>query len=188
MITSIERVRRKQAIQTAEGYLELAMVFDDCWPLDLPHRQKLAELTIACLATIRKPQGHKPYILFLKGQAARLAERYKKAVAFLEQSARLDPDNIHALLALGWCYKRINRTDLAIEALETAVEVDNDSAIAHYNLACYWSLTNRPRVAVLHLSNALALNPDYRKLLATETDFDPIRDDVAFVELTSVIV
>lgn len=188
MITKIEKVRRKQAIQTAEGYLDLAMVFDGCWPLDVSHRRKLAELTIACLAKIGKPQGHKPYILFLKGQAARLAEQYKKAVAYLEQSARIDPDNLHTLLALGWCYKRIQRTDLAIEALEIAVQVDRDSAIAHYNLACYCSLANHPRFAVLHLSNAIALNPDYRKRVATEADFDPIRDDASFVELTSVFV
>ena len=184
----IERIRRQQAIQTAEGYLDLAMVFDDCWQLDLPLRKKLADLAIACLSKIQSPQGHKPYILFLKGQAARTAERFKKAVAYLEQSLRLDPDNIHTLLALGWCYKRIDRTDLAIEAMEIAVEIDNDSAIAHYNLACYWSLANRPRTAVLHLSNALALNPEYRDLVATETDFDLIRDDADFVELTSVIV
>jgi tetratricopeptide (TPR) repeat protein len=188
MMTCIERVRRQQAIQTAEGYLDLAMVFDDHWQLDLPLREKLADLTIACLSRIQKPQGHKPYILFLKGQAARTAERFKKAIAYLEQSSRLDPDNIHTLLALGWCYKRISRTDLAIEAMEIAVEIDNDSAIAHYNLACYWSLANRPRIAVLHLSNAISLNPDYRNLVATETDFDIIRDDVDFVELTSVIV
>lgn len=188
MMTCIERVRRQQAIQTAEGYLDLAMVFDDHWQLDLPLRKKLADLAIACLSSIQNPQGHKPYILFLKGQAARTAERFKKAIAYLEQSSRLDPDNIHTLLALGWCYKRTSRTDLAIEAMEIAIEIDNDSAIAHYNLACYWSLANRPRIAVLHLSNAISLNPDYRNLVATETDFDIIRDDVAFVELTSVIV
>ena len=188
MITKIERIRRKQAIQTAEGYLDLAMVFDDYWSLDLPHRRKLAEITIACLAQIRKPQGHKPYILFLKGQAAKIAEQYKKAVAYLEQSARIDPDSLHTLLALGWCYKRIQRTDLAIEALEIAVQVDRDSAMAHYNLACYCSLAKHPRIAVLHLSNAIALNPDYRKRIPAETDFDPIRDDASFVELTGLFV
>ena len=186
-MTYIQQVRKKRAIQMAEGYLNLALAFDDPLSLDLSLRKKLAELTVACLNKIGDVQRRAPYLLFLKGQAARIAEQYKKAVAYLEQSARLDPDNVHTLLALGWCYKRIGRTDLAIEAMEAAVQIDNESAIAHYNLACYWSLSNRPRVAVLYLSNAISLNPSYAAFVIDETDFDIIRDDADFVELTSVI-
>ena len=187
-MTCAERVRRQQLIQTAEGYLDLAMVLDDCLPLDLLHRYKLAELSIACLSQVCKPEGHEPYILFLKGQAARLAERYNESIGFLQQSSRLDPDNIHANLALGWCYKRIDRLDLAIETMELAVEIDNDSAIAHYNLACYWALANQPKTAVLHLSHAFSLNPDYRNYVSDEPDFNAIRNDVDFLELTSIPV
>ena len=187
-MTCVERVRRKQLIQTAEGYLDLAMVLDDCFPLDLLHRRTLAELALECLAQVHKPEGHKPYILFLKGQAARLAERYSEAIGFLQQSSQLDSDNIHTHLALGWCYKRIDRLDLAIETMELAVKIDNDSAIAHYNLACYWALANQPKTVVLHLSHAFSLNPDYRNYVAGESDFNTIRNDVDFLELTSVIV
>ena len=42
-------------------------------------------------------------------------------------------------LALGWCYKRIGRIDLAIESLEEALSIEPNDALIHYNLACYWS-------------------------------------------------
>ena len=72
--------------------------------------------------------------------------------------------------------------------MELAVEIDNDSAIAHYNLACYWALANQPKTAVLHLSHAFSLNPDYRNCVSDEPDFNAIRNDVDFLELTSIPV
>lgn len=187
-MTRLDRIRRKKLIQTAEGYLDLTMAFDDCWSLDLDLRQTLADRAIEALNAIKHPQGHKPYILFLKGQAARTAHRYSQAVNYLQQSSRLDPENIHTWLALGWCYKRIDRIDLAIEAMETAVLVEPESAIAHYNLACYWALADQAPMAVRHLSRAFDLNPKYRNLVDFESDFDPIRDDPGFLGLTSAPV
>ena len=130
-------------IRAAEGYLELIMSFEETFPLEDEHRITLANRAIASLEKIKRPLGHKPYILFLKGQACRAIEDYKRAVNYFQQSSQLDPDNIHTFLALGWCYKRLEQTDLAIEAMETAIQIDNESAIAHYNFACYCALTRQ---------------------------------------------
>lgn len=187
-MTNVERIQRKQLIRMAEGYLDLVMGFDDCWPLEAGNREILAARAIDALNQIRKPLGHKPYILFLKGQAARACSDFQSAVNYLQQSAQLDPENIHTFLALGWCYKRIGRTDLAIEAMEIAVQIDNESAIAHYNLACYWALARQVKMAVLHLSNAFDLNPQYRVFVDQEPDFDAIREDPDFVASLNLIV
>lgn len=187
-MSTAERVQRKKLIQNAEGYLELIIAFDDCWPLDQVNRDVLADRAIAALNRIKNPLGHKPYILFLKGQASRAAGNFQRAVNYLQQSARLDPDNIHTFLALGWCYKRIDRTDLAIEAMETAVQIDSESAIAHYNLACYWALARQVKMAVLHLSNAFDLNPEFRNYVDMESDFDLIREDPEFLSSLDIIV
>ena len=64
---AIDRIRRQKLIQTAEGYLDLIMAFDDLWPLELPHRVALADRALEALQQIKRPMGHKPYILFLKG-------------------------------------------------------------------------------------------------------------------------
>ncbi len=186
-MTNVERIQRKQLIRMAEGYLDLVMGFDDCWPLDEVNREILAVRALDALNRIKRPLGHKPYILFLKGQAARACADYQSAVNYLQQSAQLDPENIHTFLALGWCYKRIGRTDLAIESMEIAVQIDNESAIAHYNLACYWALARQVKMAVLHLSNAFDLNPQYREFVDQEPDFDAIREDPDFVASLDMI-
>ena len=187
-MTTIERVQRRQLIQAAEGYLDLIMAFDDRWPLELEQREILAQHALESLNQIKTPLGHKPYILFLKGQASRACNDYRKAVHYLQQSAQLDPDNIHTFLALGWCYKRMDRTDLAIEAMETAIQIDGESGIAHYNLACYWALAGQVKMAVLHLSNAFDLNPEYRDYVDNESDFDAIREDPEFLSSLDMIV
>ena len=82
----------------------------------------------------------KGQILFLKGDALRSLESYQEAVPLLVDAVDLAPSNIHAWMALGWCYKRIGRLDEAIDSLERAHEVEPTEPLIDYNLACYYSL------------------------------------------------
>ncbi len=92
-------------------------------------------------------------------------------------------------MALGWCYKRIGRIDLAIESLEEAKSSKPNLAIIHYNLACYWSLAkNKSRALSEYLAHAFQIDPDYRELVHREHDFDPIRDDPEFRQMTAMMV
>lgn len=187
-MSSIERVRRKQHIREAEGYLELISLFEDRWQLDPALRVQLADRALECLSEISNPQGFKPHILFLKGQAHRLAGRYPEAVDCFEQSTRVDPENLHTLLALGWCYKRVDRVDLAIKALQEAVALEPETAVAHYNLACYWALTGNVSQTVRELAIAFDLDGKYRERVSTEPDFDLVREATDFQALLSVNV
>ena len=110
------------------------------------------------------------------------------AIAPLEIAAEEDAANVHTHLALGWCYKRIGRIDLAIEALENAVEHAPYEGIIHYNLACYWVLSENTKLAIQYLLQSFDLDPEYRDLVAHEEDFDAIRNDPDFQMITSVIV
>jgi tetratricopeptide (TPR) repeat protein len=175
----------------AEGYLDLATSLDSpSHPsyLDSSLREQLADRAIATLDEIKNPLGHKPYVLFLKGQACCTANRPEKAIHFLEQSAKLDPDNLHTHLALAWCYKRTEQLELAIESMQFAVELNSESAIAHYNLACYCALNRQVDLALMHLSFALDLNAEYRAHIAHETDFDLIRENPRFASIASATV
>ena len=186
-MTNAQRVKRRQLIREAEGYLDLAIVFDDRWPLDLPTRKLLADRAVSCLESIDDDSGKRAKINYLRGQAMRIAEQYPQAIEALREASRIDSQNIHTHLALGWCYKRIGEIEHAIEALEDALEVEYDSAITHYNLACYWALLNEPKSAIVHLSIAFDLEDSYRELVHKEPDFDSIRDNPDFMSLTSMI-
>jgi len=95
---------------------------------------------------------------------------------------------IELYISLAWCHKRSGRLDLAIETLEEALEVDPTEALLYYNLACYWSLAGRKAKVLKLLSKAFYLDGAYRDLVEEESDFDPLRNDPDFIELTSVIV
>jgi len=126
--------------------------------------------------------------LYLFGEALRGLERHQEALLYLARAAQVAPGNIHVWIAMGWCYKRTGRIDLAIEALEQARRAEPAEPLIHYNLACYLSLAGKKRRALTHLSEALSIDPHFRALIDDETDFDPLRSDPDFQALTSIIV
>jgi tetratricopeptide (TPR) repeat protein len=166
----------------------MVALFGDQWMLSPATRDTLARRAIETLKQIENPGGLKGQILFLQGQALRQMQKYAEAIPPLRESAEYEPQNVHVRLALAWCYKRCRRLDLAIEALESALEADPSLAILHYNLACYWSLAGNVKLAVAYLSQAFELEPEYRELVQHERDFDPVRNHPHFLALTTVIV
>jgi tetratricopeptide (TPR) repeat protein len=171
-VSAQHRIRRQQILRQAEGYLELGMpkhaleVLDRWGPAELPSSRAA----------------------YLRGEALRELERWSEAIASLNVAAEGLPEDLPIFIAQGWCYKRMGRIDLAIAALEKGLEVDPNSAILHYNLACYWSLAGNKRQSLMFLSRAIAMDGEFRDRVATETDFDTIRNDPAFRAVTSVIV
>ena len=174
------RTIRKKLLREAEGYLDLAMAMDDRWPLEVDFRKTLAGRAIETLDRIDRSRAEPSAAWYLRGQAHRIAERYIEAIECLRKSLELNSDNIGAYLAIGWCFKRVGKVGMAIEALEGALEIGSEVAMVHYNLACYWALVNKADSAAYHLSLAIDLNPDYRELVALETDFDRVRNDPEF--------
>ena len=187
-MSGIKRLRRQQILREAEGYLDLLQLFgDSSFALPLGVRERVARRSLDALDRLEASPlpSHASY---LKGQALRTLDRFEEAIAPLKEAAEKEPGDIHIWLALGWCYKRTGRLDLAIESLEQALDIDPDQAIIHYNLACYWSLARNKRHALDYLSQALRMDSNYRNLAEREPDFDPIRSDPGFQALTSVIV
>jgi Flp pilus assembly protein TadD len=184
----LERQQVRQIVREAEGYLDLIMSLADHWPLRADVRDQVAQRAVAALSRLNDAGSDQAKVLHLLGQAYRVMERYDLAVRPLEQSAEIDPTNIHTHLALGWCYKRTGRLDLAIEALQAALAAEPDEAIVYYNLACYWSLAKNKQNALDCLSRALSMDGQYREMVHHESDFDNLRDDPDFQTLAALIV
>ncbi len=175
-------------LREAEGYLDLATVFSDRWGLATAHRDQLARRALAMLQSARQIGGDSSEALYLEGEALRTMHCWSDAIKPLEAALDENSESIHIHLALAWCYKRIGKLDLAIEALEAGLIVDPTAGILYYNLACYWSLAGNARLAVNYLTEAFDLDAEYRDMVGREEDFNPIRNHPAFVSLTSVIV
>ncbi len=187
-MSSRDRIRRQQILREAEGYLDLAMMFNEAWMLERERRYALAARSLSTLDRLDNDAADEPEALFLRGQALRTMDRFRDALSPLQLAVQLDPKNVDIYLALAWCYKRAGQLKKAIESLELALGFEPKTAILHYNLACYWSLAKNKRKAIQYLSAALGLDDNYRHLIDTEPDFDPIRDDPRFRALATVIV
>jgi Flp pilus assembly protein TadD len=171
-VSTTNRIRSQRLLREAEGYLELG----------------LAHSALDSLSRMRDPGSFLGHQCYLRGEALRSLKRYGEASGVLEQASDLIPSNIHVWLALGWCLKRSGQIDKAIAALEHAREVDPAEALIHYNLACYQSLAGYRHDAVMNLSRAIELKPDFRDMIGNESDFDPIRSDPEFQAITNIIV
>ena len=98
-------VRSARIRREAEGYLELGM----------------PQHALQALGRLGNPAGFGVEALYLWGEGLRAMRRYFEALLPLERAARLAPEDIRVRLALGWCYKRTGRLDLAIDSLEKAL-------------------------------------------------------------------
>jgi tetratricopeptide (TPR) repeat protein len=167
-----ERTRLNKIQREAEGYLELG----------------LPQQALNTLNRLGNPVECGTTTQYLMGEALRALDRHGEALDPLRRAAESEPENVHIWLALGWCYKRTDRIDLAIGALDKALTADPNEPLLHYNLACYHSLAGHKSQVLDHLSRALAMDAKYRYLIDEEHDFDPFRNDADFQALTSAIV
>ncbi len=181
------RSQRRRLLREAEGFLELAVLFDDRHPLEPEQKRVLADRCLTTLDQVDVRQSRKSRVLYLRGQAHRLAGRYVQAIEALETSWDLDQANIHTCLALGWCFKRTGHVGLAIEAMQKALSIDRSSGIVHYNMACYLALLQQTKLAVIHLSTAFEISTRFRDLVHNEPDFDGIRTDPEFKAIAALI-
>ena len=67
----------------------------------------------------------------------------------------------------------------AVELVARVAERRPDDAAVLYNLACFESLAGRREDAVAHVRRALAVDPSMRAMADADSDFDPIRDELA---------
>lgn len=179
---------KQQSLREAEGYLELLHMGSPILHPTVARRDELANRALAALDRVDDFGAWAGHAYLLRGQALRMMDRFQDAILPLKQGAELDRENVSIWLALGWCYKRSGRIDLAIESLEEGLAVAPKHAILYYNLACYWSLARHVQHAVAYLSRAFDLDPHYRDLVPKEADFDPIRQHPHFRAVNTVIV
>ena len=161
------QIRQTKLQREAEGYLELG----------LPRQ------ALDALARLGDPTEFEGHAFYLWGEALRELERYVEAVMPLTRAAEIEPNNVHVLFALGWCYKRTGQIDLAINSLEQVLVSKPAEPLVHYNLACYWSLAGDKSRALEFLAQALDIDPQFRELVDDEPDFDTMRQDPLFAAL-----
>ena len=127
--------------------------------------------------------GARPAGLALRVRALVDIGRFADALAHLQELRSLPHDTEWLAITEGWCRRRTEDLPGAIRCMEELITTSRSSAIGHYNLACYLSLSARIDEAVRMLAHAVALDAKLRSHARTEQDFDSIRSDERFLAL-----
>jgi tetratricopeptide (TPR) repeat protein len=101
-------------------------------------------------------------------------------IGFLEGVVRRDPAYVDALRVLADDYTRRGRLTEGLKLDESLAKLTPGDAVAHYNLACSYSMTDRIDLAVLAMEQALVLGYSDFKWLAEDPDLENLRLDPAY--------
>jgi Flp pilus assembly protein TadD len=158
------RVKRERLLEAARGYLLL----------DMPDHalKQLDSIDCSDKQTFAVHQ--------LRGECLRQKREYSEALRAYRRAQAAKPDDVSVLMGMAWCYKRIDRLQEAISAMEAAYRISPKEPTIMYNLACYYALAGEKAQALSWLGRALRKERSLRKLIPSESDFDQLRDDPDF--------
>jgi tetratricopeptide (TPR) repeat protein len=159
--------RRQRQLRAAEGFLLLGM----------------PDHALESLTHVSDPGDDAFLFCLLNGKALQAKRDHQQALNYYEQAHALKPDQLDTLLGMAWCYKRVDRLDQSIATMKIAYDSHPKVPVVLYNLACYYSLAGRKDQALSWLGRALRMNRGFCKLIAAESDFDPLRGDADFRHL-----
>jgi len=113
-------------------------------------------------------------------------QRYDDALADLNRSLELKPDNAEVISVRGLTYFHLNRHDEAIKDFIRSLELKSDAPNTLYNLACLYSLKGKIDDALPYLEKAINKDEKNREMAKTDKDFDNLRDDPRFKKLIDI--
>jgi len=110
---------------------------------------------------------------------------FDKSLEFLKKALKINPKSESALGSIGVTYCRKGDFDKSLEFLKKALRINPKSATTHYNIACTYCLRKDKDNAYTFLCKAIELDKKCKRDATQDGDFDLIRDEEKFKQLTS---
>ena len=127
----------------------------------------------ACVELARAEPGHR-HLLIQSGRLALEESRFRDAVSIFKKAtadaATLRAQDAPAFEGLGRAYVLLGRVDLAEAAYRSAVDLDPDYAIGHFNLAAAYTQTGRFKKALGALGEARRIEGDTLRVLGATAE------------------
>ena len=107
--------------------------------------------------------------------------RKEEAITSYKKAIEIKPDDHGVWSNLGDSLFALGRYEEAIASCDKAIEIKPNDGSAYYNRACAYSFQGDFDFAISDLAEAIRLKPErYRKLAATDSDFEILRQDARF--------
>lgn len=181
--SSTQRVICQKHLESAQGYLELALLFEDQWPLPPELKQTLADHAISSLECASQRHGTQSHWQFLRGLAHQLHGQLPQAISLLNQACNESPAQPEIYLHLSWCHRQQEQWQQAIAILENGLQQVPDHPFLLYNLGCYYCLTQQMGPCFDCLQQAVKREPTLRSRIPVDPDLVALKADPRFQEL-----
>jgi tetratricopeptide (TPR) repeat protein len=104
-----------------------------------------------------------PFVIERLGYCYFVQKDYPKALRFLKQAVRLDPENISYMNSLAICYRDAKQFDEAIDIYNQILKRDNDNHQVLFNKALVLVLLEKSDEAGNILRRCLKIRPDFQR-------------------------
>ncbi|MBK8101520.1 MAG: hypothetical protein IPK26_30945 [Planctomycetes bacterium] len=118
--------------------------------------------------------------LALRVRALVAQARHDEALHDLAELRKTAFDPEWVDLVDAWCKKRTQDLPGAVACMERVVERNPESAIGHFNLACYAALAGDGERALAEIGVACRIDQTLREFAAHERDLHTLHDDPRF--------
>jgi Flp pilus assembly protein TadD len=108
-------------------------------------------------------------------------------IVFMEGLLKRDPRHVEALQILGDDYTRRERFEDGLRIDELLCQLRPEDPVAHYNLACSYSLTRQGDLAADALNTAINLGYTDFKAMAKDPDLQFLREHSGYKKIQAKI-
>jgi tetratricopeptide (TPR) repeat protein len=120
---------------------------------------------------------------YSKAQVLLQLQRYPEALKTFNKAIRLNPEQGEVWRWRGYVLTKLGRYTEATVCFEKATKLQSNLGGTHYGLAYYFMAQGQVDQALIQLRRAIDLQPQFRRTLQTDPDFDLLREDDRFKEL-----
>jgi len=104
-----------------------------------------------------------PFVVERLGYCYFVQKDYPKALKFLKQASRLDPENVSFMNSLAICFRDAKQYDDALDTYNLILKRENENHQVLFNKALVLLLVNKPEDAAKILRRCLRIRPDFQR-------------------------
>ncbi len=110
---------------------------------------------------------------------------HTEAIEAFTNAIILEPNRTDYYNGMGLTYYRTNNLQKALLIFNQASKIDPEDAVSRYNVACVLAKLDRGQEALSSLREAISLDPKLIENAKADQDFQTIRNNEQFVEITT---
>jgi len=159
-------------------------------PVTEPARPELAGKTEVPVVEPARPRSTaqpknaaSPDILYEKARAFHKRGRLQAAKRLYRRTLKADPGHVDALNNLGVIQLQEGNYPAARTSFTEAIRLQPDYVDSHYNLACLNALTGEASEGIVHLRNAVMVDPAVKGWARKDADLENLRGLPGFEEI-----